>query len=192
MPEITTNRFPTRHGAPWKNDEYHKLVSGIEQGLTLAQLAERHQRTSGGICSAARRLLPPAVYQDNRSNSVNALAQYLNETKNVDRQSLINAISPSPAVGEIVDKNKEVEIRTALVEQSVSSSAAVSREVDYTQEGKQRKTFMTNTELLDYEASDADVIILVSAAVASLSPVISTHISSSVQCSTNPDLSLIY
>lgn len=169
MSEIITNRFPRQHGAPWRDEEYHRLISGIEQGLTLAQLAERHQRTPGGIRSAARRLLPPALFQNNRSNSVNALARYLSETENVDRQSLINAICLPPATGEVLDQNHDVEIHTTLVGQGVSSSATVSSEIDYTQEEKQRKTLITNTEFLGYEASDADVIMLVSAAVASLS-----------------------
>lgn len=168
MSKITTNRFPARHGAQWKVEEYHKLVSGIEQGLTLAQLAERHQRTPGGISSAVRRLLPPALFPDNRSNSVNAFARYLNETKNVDRQLMINVICPSSLTGGVLEQYQEAEIRVEFVGHGVSSRAKVSREVNYTQEGRQRKTSITDSEFLNYEARDADVLVLVSAAVASL------------------------
>lgn len=168
MSKITTNRFSALHGVPWKAGEYHKLVSGIEQGLTLAQLAERHQRTPGGISSAVRRLLPAAFFPDNCSNSVNAFARYLNETKNVDRQLMINAICPSSATGRVLDQYQEAEIWSEFVGHGVSSKAKVSREVNYTQEGRQRKTSITDSELLNYEARDADVLVLVSAAVASL------------------------
>lgn len=169
MSEITTSRFPARHGAPWKDEEYHQLISGIEQGLTLAQLAERHQRTRGGISSAARRLLPPALFPGKCSNPVNVLTRYLNETKNVDRQSLSNDICPSSATGEVPGQNQEVDIRVALVGQGVSLGAKVLREVSCTQEGRQKKTSITDSEFLNYEARDADVFMLVSAAVASLS-----------------------
>lgn len=169
MSKITTNRFPARHGAQWKGEEYHKLVLGIEQGLTLAQLAERHQRTPGGIISAVRRLLPPDLLQDNRSNSVNAFARYLNETKNIDRQSMINAICPYSVTGEELDQCQEAEIRASLVGQGVSSKAKVSRKINYTQEGWQRNTPITDSEFLNYEARDADVLMLVSVVVASLS-----------------------
>ncbi|ELD2656710.1 hypothetical protein RKH34_000005 [Salmonella enterica] len=54
MSKITTNRFPARHGAQWKGEEYHKLILGIEQGLTLAQLAERHERTPGSVTNGAK------------------------------------------------------------------------------------------------------------------------------------------
>ncbi|EHQ1051266.1 hypothetical protein KQL11_004444 [Salmonella enterica] len=169
MSKITTNRFPARHGAQWKGEEYHKLVLGIEQGLTLAQLAERHQRTPGGISSAVRRLLPPDLLQDNRSNSVNAFARYLNETKNIDRQSMINAICPYSVTGEELDQYQEAEIRASLVGQGVSSKAKVLRKINYTQEGWQRNTPITDSEFLNYEARGADVLVLVSVAVASLS-----------------------
>lgn len=169
MSKITTNRFPARHGAQWKGEEYHKLILGIAQGLTLAQLAERHERTPGSISSAVRRLFPPVLLQDNRSNSVNAFARYLNETKNLDRQSIINAICPYSVTGEVLDQSQEAEIRVSLVRQGVSSRAKVSRKVNHTQEDRQRNTSITDSEFLNYEARDADVLVLVSVAVASLS-----------------------
>lgn len=49
MYETSSKKFPARHGAPWSKEEFQQLILAIEQGLTLSELAERHQRTSGGV-----------------------------------------------------------------------------------------------------------------------------------------------
>lgn len=164
-----TTRLPTRHGAPWESEEFHQLVSGIEQGLTLAQLADRHQRTPGSISSAAIRLIPPALRPDSHARSVDVLARYLRETEGVDRQSLVSAVCPAPVARKAIDPAQDPASRSTLAGQRVPSGAKVSREVDYTQAVDTGKEFTANAEsLVDDATSCADVIMLVSAAVASL------------------------
>lgn len=169
MSEISTKTFPARHGAPWSKEEFQQLILAIEQGLTLSELAERHQRTSGGIHGAIKRLLPSEFCQNNNVSSVSDLARYFNETRSQERACLIKALRPSAATEKGSEKKQETGIPQRVGEQAVSSSAAMPGASGKTPDEKQITDFVPNTEFLDYVASESDVIMLVSAAVESLS-----------------------
>lgn len=64
MSETSTKNFPDRHGAPWSKEEFQQLILAIEQGLRLSEIAERHQRMSGSILCAIKRLLPSEFCQN--------------------------------------------------------------------------------------------------------------------------------
>ncbi|EIQ0069266.1 TnsA endonuclease N-terminal domain-containing protein [Salmonella enterica] len=165
MSEISTKNFPARHGAPWSKEEFQQLILAIEQGLKLSELAGRHQRTSGGILGAIKRLLPSEFCQNNNISSVSDLARYFKDTQNQERACLINALCPSAATEKKTEKNQE----TGASKQAASSCAAVSGASGKTPDEKQITGFVPSTEFLDYVASESDVIMLISAAVESLS-----------------------
>lgn len=71
------------------------LVDEIQQGLTLSELAGRHQRTPAGITGAVMRLIPPALRPDSRTRSVELLAQYLREHNDAYKQQLITDFRPT-------------------------------------------------------------------------------------------------
>lgn len=169
MSETSTKNFPARHGAPWSKEEFQQLILAIEQGLTLSKLAERHQRTSGGIYGAIKRLLPSEFCQNNNVGSVSDLARYFNETRSQERACLINALCPSAATEKAPEKKQETGIPQRVGKQAVSSCAAVPGASGKTPDEKQITDFVPNTEFLDYVANESDVIMLVSAAVESLS-----------------------
>lgn len=169
MSETSTKNFPARHGAPWSKEEFQHLILAIEQGLTLSELAERHKRTSQGILGAVKRLLPSEFCQNNSIDSVNALTRYFNETRSQERACLINALCPSAATEKAPEKKQETRITQRGGEQPVSSCAAVPGASGKTPDEKQITDFVPNTEFLDHVASESDVIMLVSAAVESLS-----------------------
>ncbi|MBM9249049.1 RNA polymerase subunit sigma, partial [Salmonella enterica] len=165
MSEISTKNFPARHGAPWSKEEFQQLILAIEQGLKLSELAGRHQRTSGGILGAIKRLLPSEFCQNNNISSVSDLARYFKDTQNQEWACLINALCPSAATEKKTEKNQE----TGASKQAASSCAAVSGASGKTPDEKQITGFVPSTEFLDYVASESDVIMLISAAVESLS-----------------------
>ncbi|MEI7229161.1 MULTISPECIES: sigma factor-like helix-turn-helix DNA-binding protein [Pectobacterium] len=166
MSETSTKNFPARHGSPWSKEEFQQLILAIEQGLTLSELAERHQRTSGGILGAIKRLLPSEFCQNNNVGSVSDLTRYFNETQSQERACLINALRLPAATEKKTEKKQETE---GEGEQVVSSCAAVPGASGKTPDEKQITGFVPSTEFLDYVASESDVIMLVSAAVDSLS-----------------------
>lgn len=165
MSEKSTKNFPARHGAPWSKEEFQQLIQAIEQGLTLSELAKRHQRTSGGILGAIKRLLPSEFCQNNNVGSVSDLARYFNEIQSQERACLINSQCP-PAATEKKTKKKQ---KTRRDEQAASSCSAVPGTSGKTSDEKQITGFVPSTEFLDYIANESDVIMLVSAAVESLS-----------------------
>ncbi|MFJ5469143.1 sigma factor-like helix-turn-helix DNA-binding protein [Pectobacterium carotovorum] len=164
MSETSTKNFPARHGAPWSKEEFQQLILAIEQGLTLNELTERHQRTSGGIHGAIKRLLPSEFCQNNNVGSASDLARYFNETQSQERACLINALCPSAAT-----EKKGEKTGNRGGEHAVLSCAVVPGASGKTPDEKQITDFVPSTEFLDYVASESDVIMLVSAAVESLS-----------------------
>ncbi|WP_258029958.1 hypothetical protein [Pectobacterium odoriferum] len=107
MSETSTKNFPARHGSPWSKEEFQQLILAIEQGLTLSELAERHQRTSGGILGAIKRLLPSEFCQNNNVGSVSDLTRYFNETQSQERACLINALRLPAATEKKRRKNRK-------------------------------------------------------------------------------------
>ncbi|SUI40134.1 RNA polymerase factor sigma-32 [Salmonella enterica subsp. enterica] len=164
MSEISTKNFPARHGALWSNEEFQQLILAIEHGLTLNELAERHQRTSGGILGAIKRLLPSEFCQNNNISLVSDLARFFKDTQNQERACLINALCPSVDTEKKTQKNQE----TVTSKKAVSSCATVPGASGKTPDEKQLTGFVPSTEFLDYVASESDVIMLISAAVESL------------------------
>ncbi len=164
-----TNRIPKRHGAPWENEEFHTLIKGIIDGLSLTELADHHQRTCAGISWAAMRLIPPSLLPDSHTQSIDVLARYLHEAEKVDRQLMVAAICP--AVGAPVRDVPvlDPENRPTPMGQSVLSDATVSKTDDDTQAGDLRETFTANAEPSVNNTSCSDVTMLVSAAVTGIS-----------------------
>ncbi len=151
---------PKRHGAAWGNEEFHLLLDGIEQGLTLKQHLDRHQRTAGSIAHAASRLIPLELRPENLTRSLEILAKYLRENERVDRVSLVYATCPGPrpqtarCVGHGVTGD-------GLDTGSATAGSLDSKEA--------RVDAGDATPLSAVSASSADVSMLVAAAVAGLS-----------------------
>ncbi|HEP0304262.1 TPA: TnsA endonuclease N-terminal domain-containing protein [Providencia rettgeri] len=165
MSETSTKNFPDRHGAPWSKEEFQQLILAIEQGLRLSEIAERHQRTSGGILCAIKRLLPSEFCQNNNVGSMSDLARYFNETQSQERACLINALCLFADTEKKQRKNR----KQRECKQAASSCAAVLEASGKTPDEKKITDFVPSTEFLDYVAIESDVVMLVSAAVESLS-----------------------
>jgi len=165
---LVPTRFPKRHGAPWESEEFHQLIEGIEEDLTLAQLANRHQRTPGGISGAAIRLIPPTLRPDSRTCAVDVLARFLRENADVDRQSLVCSVCATPTVRIAIDSA----IRSTLAgEKQARSSETVSKKIDNARAKDMGEELLANAVSQSDGTSctdSRDVLMLVSVAVASL------------------------
>lgn len=45
------SKFPSRMGKPWNDDEDTNLLKKIKEGVSVKDIAEKHERTIGGITS---------------------------------------------------------------------------------------------------------------------------------------------
>lgn len=53
--------LPEKHGARWIHHDYAAMVGAIREGCSLAEIAERAQRTERGIRTRLKWLLPPTT-----------------------------------------------------------------------------------------------------------------------------------
>lgn len=79
---------PARTGLRWEQAELKGLIRGVASGLTVAELARRHERTRNAVGAAAMRLLPDERRPASRSQAVTTLARYLREQDDIDYRGL--------------------------------------------------------------------------------------------------------
>ncbi|WP_082917923.1 TnsA endonuclease N-terminal domain-containing protein [Mangrovibacter phragmitis] len=157
-----SKRLPARHGAPWEYREFLELVNGIKCGLTTTQLAKLHQRTSGSITAAAMRLIPSADKPESYIHAVDVLANYMREKGDVDLNSLVQAICPAPVIRKCAVSARNLTLQPTPDGQQSTSGAGNLQAPNKSHE------LNVYTEFLADNATDADVLMLVTAAVANL------------------------
>ncbi|HIE9324125.1 TPA: hypothetical protein ACXP4S_000707 [Klebsiella variicola subsp. variicola] len=157
-----SKRLPARHGAPWEYQEFLELVNGIKCGLTTTQLATFHQRTPGSITAAAMRLIPSPDKPENHIHAVDVLFRYMREKEDVDPHSLVLAICPAPAI-----RKNAISARNLTLQPAPDGQQFVNVAGNLQVPNKERG-LNVYTEFLADNATDADVLMLVSAAVANI------------------------
>jgi Sigma-70, region 4/TnsA endonuclease N terminal len=166
---------PARHGSPWEKEEVEKLVEEIQQGLTLSELADRHQRTPAGINGMAMRLMPPNLRPDNNARSVDFLAQYLHENKDGAEQLLVarfRAVLVAPDKLTVVEPPRDPAMRSTAAEHQTESTATVSTEIGWVQTRDMGATSAASiepaAESVERYPNNTDVSTLVTVATADL------------------------
>jgi len=157
-----SKHFPDRHGAPWEYQEFLELISGIKCGLTTTQLAKHHQRTSGSITAAAMRLIPSADKPESHIHAVDVLARYMRKKVDVDLHSLVQAICPAPVIRTSAVSARDLSLQPMPGGQQFTSGTGDLQIPINRHELKVYADFPADS------ATDADVLMLVSAAVANL------------------------
>lgn len=157
-----SKRLPDRHGAPWDYQEFIELINGIKCGLTTTQLAKHHQRTSGSITAAAMRLIPSADKPESHIHAVDVLAHYVREKGDVDLHLLVQAICPAPVI-----RNSTVSARDLSLQLMRGGQQFASGPGDL-QTPNNRHELKVYAEFPADKATETDVLMLVSAAVANL------------------------
>ncbi len=59
-------KYPTRMGQAWKDDETLELLKAIRRSETHEQIAKKHERTVGGIVCKLRSLAADYYFYENR------------------------------------------------------------------------------------------------------------------------------
>jgi hypothetical protein len=57
---------PLRHGLAWKDDEVIRMLMAIRKKKTIKEIAETHERTSGGVHSKLKSLAVEYFYNDEK------------------------------------------------------------------------------------------------------------------------------
>jgi ribonuclease HI len=64
--DITENKYPSRMGQPWKDDEILKLLTSIQKKKSIELIATEHERTVSSIIAYIRKLAVDYHFNDNR------------------------------------------------------------------------------------------------------------------------------
>lgn len=78
---------PARHGQPWSDEEIQKLLQAVKRKQTHEQIAESHQRSTGGIRARLRQLA--ADYYFNDSRPIEEIIQFTG----LDKATILDTIS---------------------------------------------------------------------------------------------------
>jgi len=62
-----TDKYPSRVGKNWDEDEVHKLLQSIQNKKPISDIATEHQRTHGAISSALRKIAADYWFNDKKS-----------------------------------------------------------------------------------------------------------------------------
>jgi hypothetical protein len=100
---------PLRHGQPWTDDEIQKLLQSIKRKDTLAQIAESHQRSVGGIRGRLRQLAADYYFNDNRP-----IDQIMRFT-GLDKETIVDAISKRQYEINMKEKKNKVLVQSSIV-----------------------------------------------------------------------------
>ncbi len=57
---------PSRRGQPWSDDEIQNLLQAVRKKESIEQIAQKHERTPGGIRARLRELAADYYFNDNR------------------------------------------------------------------------------------------------------------------------------
>jgi hypothetical protein len=60
-------KYPSRMGQPWDDEEVVKLLTSIQKKKSVQEIAVEHGRTEGGITAELRKLAADYHYNDKRS-----------------------------------------------------------------------------------------------------------------------------
>jgi len=71
MSTMATAKFPARMGQKWTDDEVLKLLTSIQEKKTIKVIATEHQRTTGSIYAARRKLAAELMNTDLLKKSLN-------------------------------------------------------------------------------------------------------------------------
>jgi hypothetical protein len=63
---LDASKYPTRLGQPWTDEETMKLLRAVQKKKVIADIAEEHERTVGGIISYLKKLAVDYHFNDNR------------------------------------------------------------------------------------------------------------------------------
>jgi hypothetical protein len=83
---LDASKYPSRAGAPWKDEELIQLLTSVKNKESIQEIAKKHSRTEGGIISRLRYLAAEYYVNDDKS------IEEIKVITGLDKESIIDAI----------------------------------------------------------------------------------------------------
>lgn len=94
--DTNLEKFPNKHGMIWEDDETQQLFIEIARKMSFEEIAEKHERTFGGIIAKLKRMV----------------CEYYDEGKTIEKiikyTGLYEKVVQDTIAKHIANKNKEV------------------------------------------------------------------------------------
>jgi hypothetical protein len=101
--------LPTRNGKVWNDDEVLQLLTGVQKKKTIQELAEKHERTPGGIHSKLRAIAADYYFNENRP--LDQIAKFTG----LDIESISDAIAKRQYKMDLREKKIQAPVSTNVV-----------------------------------------------------------------------------
>jgi len=83
---LDASKYPSRLGAPWKDEELIQLLTSVKNKESIQEIAKKHSRTEGGIISRLRYLAAEYYINDDKT------IEEIKVITGLDKESIIDAI----------------------------------------------------------------------------------------------------
>jgi hypothetical protein len=103
--------LPARNGKVWHDDEVLQLLTGVQKKKTTQELAEKHERTPGGIHSKLRAI---------------AADYYFDENKPLDQIAKITGLDIDTISDAIAKRQYRMDLREKKIQAPVSTNVVTS------------------------------------------------------------------
>ena len=104
---------PTNLGKKWSDSEIQQLLQGVKQKKTIDELAEIHQRTSGGIRCRIKQLAADYYFNDNRP--IDEIMKFTG----LDKETIMDTISKRQYEMDLKEKTMRVKLVEKQQEQTI-------------------------------------------------------------------------
>jgi hypothetical protein len=94
---------PSRRGQPWSDDEIQNLLQAVRKKESIEQIAQKHERTPGGIRSRLRELAAEYYFNDNRP--IDEIMKFTG----LDAETISDAISKRQYAMDLKEKKQSVQ-----------------------------------------------------------------------------------
>ena len=94
---------PSRRGQPWLDDEIQNLLQAVRKKESIEQIAQKHERTPGGIRSRLRELAADYYFNDNRP--IDEIIKFTG----LDAETISDAISKRQYAMDLKEKKQSVQ-----------------------------------------------------------------------------------
>lgn len=91
---------PSRRGQPWIDDEIQNLLQAVRKKESIEQIAQKHERTPGGIRARLRELAADYYFNDNRP--IDEIMKFTG----LDAETISDAISKRQYVMDLKEKKE--------------------------------------------------------------------------------------
>ena len=113
---------PSRRGQPWSDDEIQNLLQAVRKKESIEQIAQKHERTPGGIRSRLRELAADYYFNDNRP--IDEIMKYTG----LDSGTISDAISKRQYAMDLKEKKEKINPSNPMIQTTLLLSSSEARQ----------------------------------------------------------------